>query len=479
MSAAHKSDDVHAFQARLQSDPLWGMREVFGAQFWPTQERIVESVWRNRHTAVPACHSSGKTHVAARIALLFLTAYMGSRVIITGPSDRQVKNVFWPELVRAHQTAKVPLGGQITTEKLTVDADWYALAFSATQYQEDRFSGFHAPYVLVIVDEASGIPQTITDQIAGVLSGGIVAHELQIGNPISPLSAFRDACDSPDYHVIPIDALATPNFTAFGIEAKDFESSTWGDKIAGRAMPYPQLITPEWAAEMYRRWGPKSPSWMARVRGRFTDVVEHAVYGEEMRQAKAESRITRVSHQKETGIVTGWDLGRGHAMVVWFAQQIGNELHVIDHERQTGKDLPWFAAMLQRRAAERGYVYRRHLAPHDIGVTEIGTGKTRLETAQKLGINFEVVPKLSVDDGIEVVKALLGRTYFDQDSTKEGVAALSSYRWDMDAKSGASSREPVQDWSTDDADAFRTLAVGLRPNRPKAQARRPDTRWVV
>src|SRR5262249_30023346 len=118
--------DASDLRDRMSVDPLWTVREVLGGRPWPTQARIVESVWANRHTAVPACHASGKTWVAAQIIVAFLYAFPGSRVIATAPTDRQVRQVLWPEVARAHANARVPLGGELTTEKLQLDPDWFA-----------------------------------------------------------------------------------------------------------------------------------------------------------------------------------------------------------------------------------------------------------------------------------------------------------------------------------------------------------------
>jgi hypothetical protein len=60
------------------------------------------------------------------------------------------------------------------------------------------------------------------------------------------------------------------------------------------------------------------------------------------------------------------------------------------------------------------YVYGKHFAPHDIRATELATGKTRLDTARTLGIHFEVVPSIPVDDGIDKARQMFKRLWINE-----------------------------------------------------------------
>jgi phage terminase large subunit len=110
---------------------------------------------------------------------------------------------------------------------------------------------------------------------------------------------------------------------------------------------------------------------------------------------------------------------------------------------------------------DRPYVYAEHLLPHDVQVQEMGTGKSRLEVLAGLGIRAKVVPQLKVDDGIQAVRALLPRCWFDAEKCARGVEALRNYRRAFDISLGHFRPTPVHDWSSHGADAFRYLAVGL------------------
>lgn len=472
------TSDAREVVSNSERDPVWFIRKLLRCRPWPVQEKIIRSVFQNRRTAVRACHASGKSWVAGRIVPAFLYTRVPSKVITTAPTDRQVRHILWSEIGAAHQRAGKLLGGELLTQELRIDKDWWAYGFSAPEFDPDRFQGFHSPHVLVVVDEASGIADLIMEQIDSLCAGGD-AHLLLIGNPVNPNSAFKRECDSESTSVITIDAFDTPNLSAFGITEADIASGEWVAKVGDRPLPFPELITPAWVAEVYDKWGPKSPRYKARVRGLFPDVVEHAVYETEMVAAEQDGRIGNVAADPRVPVDTCWDLGTRNKMSIWFLQSVGREVRAVHYIEGTGKGLPHYARELQRIQAERGFLYGEHHAPHDIAVTELGTGKTRLEAAAGLGIRFRVAPRLKLEDGIDEVRALLGRTWFDRRNCEAGIAALKSYRYEYDEEHKVLSNLPVKDWSSDGSDAFRTGAIGMREVIMQAPRKPRDYSWMA
>jgi hypothetical protein len=124
---------------------------------------------------------------------------------------------------------------------------------------------------------------------------------------------------------------------------------------------------------------------------------------------------------------------------------------LIDYYENSGESLAHYADVLD----EKNYAYERHIAPHDIQARELGTGKSRLEVAQDLGIDFEVAPKLEVDHGIESVRNALPNCYFDREKCKLGLDALRQYRKQWDEKNQVFKNKPLHDWCSHAADAFR------------------------
>lgn len=190
----------------------------------------------------------------------------------------------------------------------------------------------------------------------------------------------------------------------------------------------------------------------------FTAAVTGAYYAKQIQQAEDDGRICRVPYDPKITVDTWWDLGVGDATVIWFTQTVGKEIHVIDYYENNGEGLPHYAKYLQSLP----YVYGTHNAPHDIEARELGTGKSRLETARTLGIDFKVVANLGVDDGIEAVRGILSRCWFDVDKCKRGLHALREYRKEYDEKKKVFKSYPCHDWSSHTADGFRYFAVGYR-----------------
>jgi len=104
--------------------------------------------------------------------------------------------------------------------------------------------------------------------------------------------------------------------------------------------------------------------------------------------------------------------------------------------------------------------------PHDAAARELGSGKTREEMLRANGRRVRIVPRQDVDDGINGVKMLLGRCWFDRERTMRGRECLAHYRRDFNDKMGIYKDSPVHDWSSHGADAIRTLAMGLQETQP-------------
>ncbi|HEX5321486.1 MAG TPA: terminase family protein [Stellaceae bacterium] len=195
----------------------------------------------------------------------------------------------------------------------------------------------------------------------------------------------------------------------------------------------------------------------------FAASVVGAYYGREMQAAETEGRITRVPVLPEAAVDTWWDLGVNDATAIWFTQSIGREVHVVDYYESSGEGLPHYAKVLQ----DRGYVYGQHNAPHDIQVRELGSGRSRIETARGLGINFRVVPDVGLMDGIDAARMFIGRCWFDREKTERGRLALTSYRKIWDEKRRVFQARPMHDWASNGADGFRYLAVGHKFASPR------------
>lgn len=204
----------------------------------------------------------------------------------------------------------------------------------------------------------------------------------------------------------------------------------------------------------------------------FEASIRGSYYGDLMQSAREEGRITAVPVDKALRVNTAWDLGISDSTAIVFYQQLGKEIWIVDYVEDSGQGLDHYARLLD----SRGYFYGKHYAPHDIGVRELGTGKSRLEVAASLGIKFEIVPMLGVQSGIDAVRMILNRCWFDKSRTGGLVDCLANYRREYDEKRRALKNQPLHDWASHGADAFRYLAVSLQELQvERKQAIKPAT----
>lgn len=192
----------------------------------------------------------------------------------------------------------------------------------------------------------------------------------------------------------------------------------------------------------------------------FEAAVVGAYYGKLMQRAENDqpSRITGVPYEPTAQVWTAWDLGIRDATAIWFAQVVGREIRLVDYYEATGADLGHYV----RELSQRPYLYAGHIVPHDAQAKELGTGKSRLEVLESLGLkNIAIAPMHRVEDGINAARTIIPRCWFDSRKCARGIDALKLYRAEYDDKLQALKPRPVHDWTSHAADAFRYLAMTL------------------
>lgn len=243
-----------------QQYPRWWVREVLGAKLWHKQEEILRSIRDHERTSVPAAFGVGKTFIAAHAAHWFLYNHYPSKVISTAPTNRQVKDLLWREIRTAHKKALRPLGGTMLTQELTLDEEWFATGFATKDYDPDRFTGYHAPSILVIFDQSAGIPRAIWEAAEGLMTSAHVRW-LAIGNTTDASSEFANICmpdrvsDFGHWNNIHIPADMSPNVKA------------------GKNL-YPGLVAYDWVQKRSAIWPPGSPLFRIFVKAEFVDSSE-------------------------------------------------------------------------------------------------------------------------------------------------------------------------------------------------------------
>lgn len=192
----------------------------------------------------------------------------------------------------------------------------------------------------------------------------------------------------------------------------------------------------------------------------FSLGVEGSYYSKYLNAIRINNHITNVPWQPYLKVHVSFDIGHDDATACVFFQVIanGSSFNIIDCYSNKKHGLDHYAKILQ----EKPYTYGKVIFPHDLQVTEYGSGLTRVEQARNLGINPTIAPRLSVEDGIEAVRALIPRCYFDERKCQPLLKALEAYRSILDEKRGVYLAKPLHDWASDYADSFRYLAVSQK-----------------
>lgn len=243
-------------------NPAYWVKDVLGEHLWSKQVEIAESVRDNRYTAVHSAHDTGKSFVASRVVAWWLSTHEPGEafVVSTAPSYSQVRAILWREIRAAHKKGR--LRGR------TNQTEWWmdSAIVGYGRRPEDcdvatAFSGIHARYVLVVADEASGIPKGLWDAVDTLVTNED-SRVLAIGNPDDSTSHFAKICKpGSGWNTIHVDGLQTPNFTDEPVP----------DSLR------PLLLSPTWVEERKARWGEDSPIYTAKVRGIFPEFSDDGV----------------------------------------------------------------------------------------------------------------------------------------------------------------------------------------------------------
>jgi phage terminase large subunit len=191
----------------------------------------------------------------------------------------------------------------------------------------------------------------------------------------------------------------------------------------------------------------------------FTAAMVGAYYAKILERLGHEGRIGKVSWEPHIPVCTYWDLGISDTLCIWFGQVIGREIRWIDYLEDSGKGLDFYAKELK----DKPYVYGFHFLPHDGAARELGTGKTRQETLEDLmgRRNIEICPLHRPEDGINAVRVVLDRSFFDLEKCGVGLKALKNYQRKWDSKNGMFMSRPLHNWASHASDAFRTAAMSI------------------
>ena len=189
----------------------------------------------------------------------------------------------------------------------------------------------------------------------------------------------------------------------------------------------------------------------------FDAAVEGSYYGQMLNELEEKKHMQKIPREEISRTFTAWDLGMGDSTSIWVAQLVGSEVRLLDYYENHGVGLDHYVKWIK----DNDYLKAEHILPHDVRVRELGTGKSRLEMLEESGLQVKIAPRMGLDDGIQAVRRLLPRCWFNVPQVQNGLNCLRNYRRDYDEKRKIFFERPLHDWSSHGSDSFRYLALGL------------------
>lgn len=307
--------------AKYKSDIALWAKDVLGIHLWSKQREVAESVFSNKRTAVKSCHNAGKSKLAAIIACWWIATHpLGEAIVVTtAPTYQQVHGILWREIGKHHSLAEQhgrPLPGYITasdkwniqTDEGTFQAGWGRKPADSNIH---GFQGVHERYVLVIVDEACGINESLWTAIEAITTTGD-ARILAIGNPDDPNTHFGKIFNDPnvrtEWEHFTISAFDTPNLTK--PHENDPTSPYYQRAQLDKDFPdelRPLMLQPETVESWRAQWGEQDPRWKAKILGEFPDQSENSLFSQALVN-KAVETIVVPDHDSRP--ILGVDLAR-------------------------------------------------------------------------------------------------------------------------------------------------------------------------
>jgi hypothetical protein len=207
--------------------------------------------------------------------------------------------------------------------------------------------------------------------------------------------------------------------------------------------------------------------------------VEGAYYAKYLDKLRLNNQIGSVPWESALRVNTAWDIGVRDSTSIIFYQIAGMTIRIIDYYETSKQGLEHYVNVVNSKP----YTYGKHFGPHDLAVTEWGSGISRIEKAKDLGLKFEVqegrsvVPNVSVEDGIECVRSNFSKMWIDEINCKQLIKALENYRQEFDIKRQVYKPQPLHNFASHGADALRYMCLSLPKTRDGLTAKELDQRW--
>ncbi len=419
------------------------MAEVRTIPYKPREHQLaIHSATDNHRFTVAVCHRRfGKTVAAINeiIKAALNCDREAPRYAYIAPTYTQAKRVAWDYLLKYTE----PLEGKANISELRVDFWGRRISLYGAD-SPDSLRGIYLDGV--VLDEVGDMNPKIWNEIIRPALADRRGWAMFIGTP-KGANHFKDLRDR---------AEAEDDWALL-----EFKASQTG------VVPQDEL------AAAKKEMG--EDKYAQEFECSFHAAVEGSYYGAILNDIEKKGQVTEIQRDDLCRTITAWDLGVGDSTAIWVAQTSGQEIRLLDYIENHGQGLDWYV----RELTNRNWHKASHYLPHDVEVRELGTGRSRLEVLREAGLDCTVVPRLSVDDGIQAVRRILPRCWFNVPQVKQGLDCLRNYRREYDEKRSVFFDKPLHDWASHGSDAFRYLALSIDTQSSWGKPLPITTKWIV
>jgi len=186
-----------------------------------------------------------------------------------------------------------------------------------------------------------------------------------------------------------------------------------------------------------------------------------AYYSPQIKETREHGRICKIPIEKTKNVDLWLDLGRNDSTSIIFTQRVGKEIRIIDFYEYAGEAVDHYITFIQ----DSGYKIGVINLPHDARQKRLEGKHSVQEQFEAAGFKTKIVPKAEINSGIQTVRKLFPRMWFDSERTSQLIRAIENYHREWDEVNKVFRNQPRHDWSSHACDAIRYMAVGWEEDR--------------
>ena len=270
---------------RYRDDPVLFTQEVIGLEPDPWQQELLRAVAdpQERRISVRSGHGVGKSTAVALAAVWHILMRVPSKTVITAPTSAQLFDACFAEVKNIAKRLKPPFSEllEIKSDRIELRSgpeSSFISCRTSRQEQPEALAGVHAPSVLLIADEASGIPSSVFEAASGSMSGHS-ATTILTGNPTRNTGFFYDTHNRlrDDWYTMHVSCVDSPR------------------------------VSDDFVEDMKKRYGDESPAYYVRVLGNFPPSEEDTVIGVSLIE---HAMANEIKIHEDTACIWGLDVAR-------------------------------------------------------------------------------------------------------------------------------------------------------------------------